>query len=706
MYLNQGLYPSNGERIEKMPPDKKPFPEPRYGSKRLKRLVLKATSYHPGERFESPQAMLRELQQCDEYKQFIEQSDNDSQETVSFFSEEGRASARVHSGATKSVEKMAVREIYAPAKKPLPKRTVVIFSAVAAVLLTALLSAGLWFGLGSDADSAADSSGSAQTEKIIINEQPESVITKPNKQVVFRVVASGTGLQYQWYYKKKNGASWSLWRVYSTDEIKPPANSTWDGKNSSKVVTLPENRNKQKFNDNTLGVDYSRDLGKGTLSLGLISHIDIYNYYGGWNRMVANPEPDVYIPYDVYRPSYNWDTEKQTFFNINVNAGWKSQFMLRDNPLDYSVGLQYGHASHDKPFNDIYKKGAHDNWGIINLEGSYDLTELTTAALGIKGEYLRRGAKARSNKEFDLFDEVGMITLSPTYTIRGDMFKLQLGLNGHICFSDGAKFRLSPNVRFNLALVNGFSLFANALGGKVLGYRQGKHFVNYRYDNPLLLYGSVYTPIDAEAGVKIGPFQGLSAKLSLGYGIVKDEPGIIYTDFPVYCALDNAFMSNYNVIDSRGYYINAEVTYKYRKLIEATASVKHAPHDNELYLSDKRYNGYKLGVDRASTVANIDIKVNPLKPLSVNLGLEYRGGRMALFGPFFGLDSSNSQFKDGYNFVNMDDVINLHAGANYRLNSNISVWLQAYNLLNRRYDILYGMGAQRIGVMGGASFTF
>ena len=229
MYLNQGLYPSNGERIEKMPPDKKPFPEPRYGSKRLKRLVLKATSYHPGERFESPQAMLRELQQCDEYKQFIEQSDNDSQETVSFFSEEGRSSARVHSGATKSVEKMAVREIYAPAKKPLPKRTVVIFSAVAAVLLTALLSAGLWFGLGSDADSAADSSGSAQTEKIIINEQPESVITKPNKQVVFRVVASGTGLQYQWYYKKKNGASWSLWRVYSTDEIKPPANSTWDG---------------------------------------------------------------------------------------------------------------------------------------------------------------------------------------------------------------------------------------------------------------------------------------------------------------------------------------------------------------------------------------------------------------------------------------------------------------------------------------------
>ena len=66
-YLNQGVYPSNRERIDKMPPDRKPFPEPRYGSKRLKALVLKATSYDPRDRFESPQDMLRELQQCEEY---------------------------------------------------------------------------------------------------------------------------------------------------------------------------------------------------------------------------------------------------------------------------------------------------------------------------------------------------------------------------------------------------------------------------------------------------------------------------------------------------------------------------------------------------------------------------------------------------------------------------------------------------------------
>ena len=112
-----------------------------------------------------------------------------------------------------------------------------------------------------------------------------------------------------------------------------------------------------------------------------------------------------------------------------------------------------------------------------------------------------------------------------------------------------------------------------------------------------------------------------------------------------------------------------------------------------------------MGVDRASTVANLDIKVTPWRPLALNVGLEYRGGRMALFGelPFY---HGENQVPETYTFVNMDDVINLHAGANYRINSTVSVWLQAHNLLNRRYDLLYGMGAQRIGVMGGVSLTF
>ena len=82
LYLNEGIYPSNRERIDRMPPDTAPFPAPRYGSKRLKNLVIKATSYYPEDRFESPQDMLRELQKCEEYKMYIFNEDYGSEETM------------------------------------------------------------------------------------------------------------------------------------------------------------------------------------------------------------------------------------------------------------------------------------------------------------------------------------------------------------------------------------------------------------------------------------------------------------------------------------------------------------------------------------------------------------------------------------------------------------------------------------------------
>ena len=126
-----------------------------------------------------------------------------------------------------------------------------------------------------------------------------------------------------------------------------------------------------------------------------------------------------------------------------------------------------------------------------------------------------------------------------------------------------------------------------------------------------------------------------------------------------------------------------------------------------MFDSDKHYNNYKLGVDRASTVGNFDIKVHPWRPLTFDVGLEYRGGRRALFHYYYVPDDMYSDVAQSvYNFVKMDDVINLHAGANYRLNSNLALWLQAHNLLNRRYDILYGLGAQHIGFMAGLTLNF
>ena len=164
-YLNEGVYPSNHERIDKMPPDTKPFPEPRYGSRRLKALVLRATSYRPDDRFESPQDMLRELQKCDEYRKYIlhEPGEIDATVDASRFIAEENERLRLQrqqqqtpiSASAKSPSSFNLNQIAIPALVCL--LIVVVFSAITIISLHSVS--------GDSTDASADQDNtSARTE--------------------------------------------------------------------------------------------------------------------------------------------------------------------------------------------------------------------------------------------------------------------------------------------------------------------------------------------------------------------------------------------------------------------------------------------------------------------------------------------------------------------------------------------------------------
>ena len=59
--------------------------------------------------------------------------------------------------------------------------------------------------------------------------QPKSQSVRLGEPVTFSVKASGSGLKYQWYFKKKGQTSFSEWkgRIGRTETVIP--NSTWDG---------------------------------------------------------------------------------------------------------------------------------------------------------------------------------------------------------------------------------------------------------------------------------------------------------------------------------------------------------------------------------------------------------------------------------------------------------------------------------------------
>ena len=63
----------------------------------------------------------------------------------------------------------------------------------------------------------------------VITKQPEDVTTKAGKNTEFSVEATGTGLEYQWYYKKAGASNWSVWKNHTAAATTAESNATWDG---------------------------------------------------------------------------------------------------------------------------------------------------------------------------------------------------------------------------------------------------------------------------------------------------------------------------------------------------------------------------------------------------------------------------------------------------------------------------------------------
>ncbi len=64
---------------------------------------------------------------------------------------------------------------------------------------------------------------------ITITQQPKNVTVGVGEDVAFIVKASGTGLTYQWQYKKSGQTSWNNWGTRTTAFTVATANATWNG---------------------------------------------------------------------------------------------------------------------------------------------------------------------------------------------------------------------------------------------------------------------------------------------------------------------------------------------------------------------------------------------------------------------------------------------------------------------------------------------
>ena len=486
-------------------------------------------------------------------------------------------------------------------------------------------------------------------------------------------------------------------------------NSTWLGKNTSKLIEQPSQRQKQRFNDNLLGVGWSKELSKGTLGIDGRLHFDSFNFYGGFSDYLKN--------------------NKTAFVEARVDGKWESKYNINDeDAIEYEANATIDYAGYDKSHLEGIS-GAKEFWLNASIEGEYNIEKIGNVGLlfGVDLANLRRH-DIYNNSAID--KTYGILTFNPYYKYSNDIFSAKAGAILNFSFNEGTAVRVAPDVDLNFKITKGVSLSVSATGGKDINHLGAMHD-EYRYNDPLANYGiTTYVPFDGRLTVNVGPFVGFMAKAYVGYGFINgmldavvpaantgvykevldienptpDGPGSPYYDANQYAAVINMMTK------CKGAYMGFELNYKYRSLAEAKLQFAHTFTSDEDYVSGVRYKGYPLGDDGPTSIVHFDVKVWPIKPLMVTAGLNCRINRSAFTRewvyPTVGEDGTmdNGYFRFGS--IEMKDVVDLYVGARYSFSHIFSVWAQASNLLCKQWDIMPGHGAQKIGLVGGISLNF
>ena len=486
-------------------------------------------------------------------------------------------------------------------------------------------------------------------------------------------------------------------------------NSTWLGKNTTKLIENSSQRQKQRFNDNLLGASWTKEMTKGTLGIDGRLHFDSFNYYGGFSDYLKN--------------------NKTAFVEARVDGKWESEYKINDeDAIEYEANATIDYAGYDKSHLEGVS-GAKEFWVGASVEGEYNLEKIGDVGL-LFGVDVVNSRRHEFNKNTSVNKTFGMLTLNPYYKYSNDIFNAKAGAVINFSFNDGAAVRVAPNVDLNFKIYKGVNLFVNATGGKEINHLGALHD-QYRYNDPLAGYGaSTYVPFDGKIGFNVGPFVGFSAKAYVGYGFVTgqldavvpaansgiykevldienptpDGPLSPYKDYNQYAAII------YMMTKCKGAYMGFEMNYKYRSLAEAKLQFVHTFVSDEDYYVGKRYMGYPLGDDGPTSIFNFDVKVWPIKPLTVTAGLHCRINRSTFarswVDPTMGDDGTINPGYYIFGAIEMKDVVDLHVGARYSFSHIFSVWAQASNLLCKQWDIMPGQGAQKIGLMGGISLNF
>jgi hypothetical protein len=376
---------------------------------------------------------------------------------------------------------------------------------------------------------------------------------------------------------------------------------------------------------------------------------------------------------DVNDDSYMRRTQAQNF-NI-LKARTRLYSLPSTDKLSYNAQFSYGYIDESAHLPDSATVRQH----LVAIDGTaqYHINPRHAASLQIR--LATYNAAARHT----------LTTFTPAYTFRSKTIDLRAGVNAEIVAGGETAYNLYPNLLFQYTAFGGaLAPYLEVTGGSTL-----HDYAAITSENPYILPGldvrHSRTRFDAQAGVK-GRFSSLLAYcLKASYTIVDNMYFFVNSDTPL--ASDSVaagrgwLRSNFDVVydDIAQTAVGLDLTAAFRRF-EALFHAQYTAYN---------MNGETEAWHKPAFETDVQLRYK-IAPFTVTLGGSYRSRVPVKLTAAYASSTS------------IRDIVNLSLTAEYRLNNNLSFFIQGNNLLNRHDQFYYLYYSPGITIGGGVAYSF
>ena len=447
---------------------------------------------------------------------------------------------------------------------------------------------------------------------------------------------------------------------------------------------LPEDASRSVKSQNVaLGFRLGQAIGRhGHLGLGLSYALDHFN----------NP----------FAPTIVGAPHNQSLHRVDADAIFSS----RTNDLGYSLGLDYNLFSFANGFDQRYDEINPVRENRVGLKGALfaDIDEKSSYRLDIDASMLSMSQAAAppmiwttSGSALDYLTKrdgktSGLVTITPAYRYGAEHFRVKIGARLDLSFNDGKFFHIAPDVKAVWTPSGFFALYGRAGGGEHQN-TMGSLYAVDRFIAPSFFYSNSHVPIEAEAGLRVGPFRGASLNLSAHYAVANDwlMPFAKSTGYVLFGATD-----------VRGWQFQAVASYSYRNM--ATLSVKGILSP----VAEKKVTRcYYTNLDHARYVLDTELTLHPMEQLDILVGYELRASRSMRWheeGEMFDYDV---WIPGAYDYkIRMKNLANLRVGASWRFTPAFTLFGRVENILNRTTSSFSLIPSQGVKGLIGVAYKF